>query len=169
MNRPKRFICFSLIIELSFLHKFNSSMSSLLGAFDSFKSFLSSPTPPLPLPRGEYSTNIWGRRWAAEGFKPWPYLGQKIPKIRTLFRTTPSTLLPCLGQKTKCAPSLFWHSRNGANLRSLIVILYLEYKQNSSSEVSWSIVQAGRPRRYYIPCLGQRGQNQYPGYRYIPV
>ena len=34
MNRPKRFVCFSLIIELSFLHKFNSSMSSLLGAFD---------------------------------------------------------------------------------------------------------------------------------------
>ena len=34
MNRSNRFICFSLIIDLSFLHYFNSSMSSLLGAFD---------------------------------------------------------------------------------------------------------------------------------------
>ena len=42
MNRPKRFICFSLIIELSFLHKLNSSMSSLLGAFDLFNRPLTS-------------------------------------------------------------------------------------------------------------------------------
>ena len=41
---------------------------------------------------------IFGYRWAAEGLKPWPCLGQKIPKIRTLFRTTPSILVPCLGQ-----------------------------------------------------------------------
>ena len=41
---------------------------------------------------------ISGYRWAAEGLKPWPCLGQKIPKIHTLFRTTPSILVPCLGQ-----------------------------------------------------------------------
>ena len=41
---------------------------------------------------------IFGYRWAAEGLKPWLCLVQKIPKIRTLFRTTPSILVPCLGQ-----------------------------------------------------------------------
>ena len=50
-------------------------------------------------PRGGGSTRlIFGYRWAAEGLKPWPCLGQKIPKIHTLFRTTPSILVPCLGQ-----------------------------------------------------------------------
>ena len=113
--------------------------------------------PPPPLFVGS-NRPIFGYRWAAEGLKPWPFLGQKIPKMRTPFSTTPSILLPCLGQ-------------NRANLLSLIVIafVYLEYKQNSSREVSWSIVQPGRPRRNYIPCLGQRGQNQCPGYRYISV
>ena len=49
-------------------------------------------------PGGEGTRLIFGYRWAAEGLKPWPCLGQKIPKIRTLFRTTPSILVPCLGQ-----------------------------------------------------------------------
>jgi len=29
----------------------------------------------------------FGYRGTAEGLKPWPCLGQKIPKIHTLFRT----------------------------------------------------------------------------------
>ena len=35
-------------------------------------------------------------------------LGRKNPKIHTLFRTTPTNLLPCLGQRTKldCEESL---------------------------------------------------------------
>ena len=37
---------------------------------------------------------IFGCRWATEGLKPWPCLGQKSPKIDTLFRTTASILLP---------------------------------------------------------------------------
>ena len=31
----------------------------------------------------------------------------KQSKIHTLFRTTPSILLPCLGQMTNCRPSCF--------------------------------------------------------------
>ena len=37
----------------------------------------------------------------------WPSLGQKNPLINALFRTTPSILLHCLGQRTKCTPSYF--------------------------------------------------------------
>ena len=44
---------------------------------------------------------IIGERWAAEGLRHWPYLGQKNAKIRTLFRTKPLILLPYLiGQRT---------------------------------------------------------------------
>ena len=37
-------------------------------------------------------------------------LGRKNPKIHTLFRTTPSNLLPCLGKRTKldCERSLIF-------------------------------------------------------------
>ena len=41
---------------------------------------------------------IFGYGWATEGLKPWPCLGQKIPKIHTLFRKTSSILVPSLGQ-----------------------------------------------------------------------
>ena len=46
---------------------------------------------------------IFGYSWAAEDLKTWPCSGQKIPKKHTLFRTTPSVLLPWswLGQRTK--------------------------------------------------------------------
>jgi len=52
---------------------------------------------------------IIGFGWAAEGLKPWPFLGEKNPKIHTLFTTTTSILLPCLGQRkrTKCTPFSF--------------------------------------------------------------
>ena len=45
---------------------------------------------------------IFGKRWAADGLKPWPCSGQKNPYIHTLFRTTSSILWPCLGQNTRC-------------------------------------------------------------------
>ena len=35
------------------------------------------------------------------------YTTAKRHKISTLFRTIPSVLLPCLGQRTKCMPSRF--------------------------------------------------------------
>ena len=36
-------------------------------------------------------------------------MGQKQhPEIHTLFRTTPSILLPCVRLKTKCTPSCFF-------------------------------------------------------------
>ena len=55
---------------------------------------------------------IFGYGWAADGLKPW----QKIPKIHTLFRTTPSILLleqtrtnhaHCLGQTCAKLYTLF--------------------------------------------------------------
>ena len=56
---------------------------------------------PSQSPAG-YSTNIWVG--ATKGLKPRPCIGQNIPKIHTLSRTTPSILLPCLEQRTKCTP-----------------------------------------------------------------
>lgn len=59
--------------------------------------------PPVPSqsPAG-YSTNIWVG--ATKGLKPRPCIAQNIPKIHTLSRTTPSSLLPCLEQRAKCTP-----------------------------------------------------------------
>ena len=56
---------------------------------------------------GRGTQPIFGYGWAAEGLKLWPCLGQKIPKIHTVLRTTPSISLlehtctnhaHCLGQ-----------------------------------------------------------------------
>ena len=54
-------------------------------------------------PRVGGTQPIFGYSWAAEDLKTWPCSGQKIRKIHTLFRTTPSVLLPWswLGQRTK--------------------------------------------------------------------
>ena len=49
-------------------------------------------------PKGGGTRPIFGYGWAAEGLKPWPCLGQKIPEIHILFRKTSSILVPCLGQ-----------------------------------------------------------------------
>ena len=57
---------------------------------------------------------IFGYSWAAEDLKTWPCSGQKIPKKHTLFRTTPSVLLPWswLGQRTKRNPrAINWSCR----------------------------------------------------------
>ena len=56
---------------------------------------------------GRSTRPIFGYWWAAQGLKPWPCLGQKIPKINTLFTAIPSILLPCLGQWSKSTPSCF--------------------------------------------------------------
>ena len=45
---------------------------------------------------------VFGYSWASEDLKPWLCLGQKI---HTLHGKTTSTLLPYLGQRTKCTPS----------------------------------------------------------------
>ena len=47
-------------------------------------------------PGGGGTRPIFEYSWAAEGLKPCPSLGQKIPKIHTLFKTTRSILVPCL-------------------------------------------------------------------------
>ena len=49
---------------------------------------------------GGYSTNIWAGCLGIS-LSPPACLGRKNPKIHTLFRTTPTNLLPCLGQRTK--------------------------------------------------------------------
>ena len=80
-------------------------------------------------PRVGGTQPIFGYRWAAEDLKTWPCLGQKLPKIHTLFRTTPSVLLPWswLGQRTK------------STLEQIHVV---------------AIAFVDRFIRNYIPCLG---------------
>ena len=62
------------------------------------------PIPELGgvLEQSGLSSNIWVG--ATKVLKPRPCIGQNIPKIHTLSRTTPSILLPCLEQRTKCTP-----------------------------------------------------------------
>ena len=61
---------------------------------------------------GRGTRPIFGYRWDAKGLKPWPCLGQKNPKIHTLFRITRSILLLCLWQRTKwtrsCIKAIYW-------------------------------------------------------------
>ena len=123
------------------------------------------------------------------------YTTAKRHKISTLFRTTPSILLPCLGQRTKCMSSRFnlshlqaiaieqihviqviaLSSRKWCYINSctiIVLLLYLEYKQNSSSKsnqsCSWQY-PVDRLKRNYVPCLGQRGKKPYPDQWHIPV
>ena len=58
---------------------------------------------------GGSTRQIFGYRWAADALKPWPCLGQKIPKIHALFRSTPSILLLCLGRKTNVCRLVLSH------------------------------------------------------------
>ena len=88
-------------------------------------------------------------------------LGQKIPKIPTLFRTTPSIFLPWLGQRSKCTPPCFQCDLLAIPIEKIHVMVfafvYLEYKQNSSSKSNPSCRQypVDRLTRNYIPCLGK--------------
>ena len=118
------------------------------------------------------------------------YTTAKRHKISTLFRTIPSILLPCLGQRTKCMPSRFnlfgncyransrytghgidgnsrkWHYINSCTI--IVLLLYLEYKQNSSSKSnqssSWQY-PVDRLKRNYVPCLGQTHRKLYTLFR----
>ena len=87
-------------------------------------------------PRGRGTRTIFGYRWATEGLKP-----------ITLFRTTPSILLPCLGQRTKCTQACF---------RVIVTTNKIQIK---------SIVQADRLTWHYIPCLRQTSTKLYTQFR----
>ena len=119
------------------------------------------------------------------------YTTAKRHKMHTLFRTTPSILLPCLGQRTKCMSSRFnlshlqaiaieqihvvqvmaLSSQKWCYINSCIIIvllLYLEYKQNSSSKsnqsCSWQY-PVDRLKQNYVPCLGQTHRKLYTLFR----
>ena len=119
------------------------------------------------------------------------YTTAKRHKMHTLFRTTPSILLPCLGQRTKCVPSHFnlshlqaiaieqihvvqvmaLSSQKWCYINSCIIIvllLYLEYKQNSSSKsnqsCSWQY-PVDRLKQNCVPCLGQTHRKLYTLFR----
>ena len=87
--------------------------------------------------RVRYLTNIWV--WVSH-----PDLGQekKFLKYTPCRRTTPSILLPCLEQRTKCGGfvlKLFIGDCYSANSRySHHAVAYLEYKQNSRSKSNQS-------------------------------
>ena len=87
---------------------------------------------------------IFGYRWAAEGLKPWPCLGQKILKMHTLFRTTPSILVPCLGQRTKCRPCclkvIYWQLqlRKSCYSHCFLKVQTHFIKHQAPSLISWS-------------------------------
>ena len=92
---------------------------------------------------------IFGYRWAAEGLEPWPCLGPNNPKYIPMFRTTPSILLPCLGQRSKWTPfycilKQFIGNPNGP-IRYSHFFRMLGVQTNFVRQVK-SIVQA-------IPCL----------------
>ena len=74
------------LIELRFI----PSLTSFSRPFQIYKE------PPDYPPGGRGTWPIFGYRWATESLK-----------TLTLFRTTPSILLPCLEQRTKCTLSCF--------------------------------------------------------------
>ena len=104
---------------------------------------------------GGSTRKIFGYRWAAEALKPWPCLGQKIPKIHALFRSTPSILLPCLGRKTNVCCLVLSHLLTIAIEQIRVTVIGFVY-QNSSRQYS-----VNRHTQNYIPFSGQRGQKAY--------
>ena len=104
---------------------------------------------------GGSTRQIFGYRWAADAFKPWPCLGQKIPKIHALFRSTPSILLPCLGRKTNVCRLVLSHLLTIAIEQIRVTVIGFVYK-NSSRQYS-----VNRHTQNYIPFSGQRGQKPY--------
>ena len=104
---------------------------------------------------GGSTRHIFGYRWAADALKPWPCLGQKIPKIHALFRSTPSILLPCLGRKTNVCRLVLSHLLTIAIEQIRVTVIGFVY-QNSSGQYS-----VNRPTQNYIPFSGQRGQKPY--------
>ena len=104
---------------------------------------------------GGSTRKIFGYRWAADALKPWPCLGQKIPKIHALFRSTPSILLPCLGRKTNVCRLVLSHLLAIAIEQIRVTVIGFVY-QNSSRQYS-----VNRHTQNYIPFSGQRGQKAY--------
>ena len=104
---------------------------------------------------GGSTRQIFGYRWAADALKPWPCLGQKIPKIHALFRSTPSILLPCLGRKTNVCRLVLSHLLAIAIEQIRVTVIGFVY-QNSSGQYS-----VNRHTQNYIPFSGQRGQKPY--------
>ena len=104
---------------------------------------------------GGSTRQIFGYRWAADALKPWPCLGQKIPKIHALFRSTPSILLPCLGRKTNVCRLVLSHLLTIAIEQIRVTVIGFVY-QNSSGQYS-----VNRHTQNYIPFSGQRGQKPY--------
>ena len=111
---------------------------------------------------------VFGYSWAAEGLKPWLCLGQKNPKIHTLHGKISSTLLPCLGKRTKCTPSCFkahWQLQESKfMLQSLLLCTWSRNKFHQANEIKRGgntlfIIRTDRLSRDYTPCLGQRGKS----------
>ena len=79
---------------------------------------------------------------ANQGLKPWPCLGQKIPKMDTLFRTTPSIFITLFRTKVEMNAVLFWSQLLAIAREQIHVIVIafvnLENKQNSSSKSNQS-------------------------------
>ena len=104
---------------------------------------------------GGSTRQIFGYRWAADALIPWPCLGQKIPKIHALFRSTPSILLPCLGRKTNVCRLVLSHLLAIATEQIRVTVIGFVY-QNSSRQysVNWHT-------QNYIPFSGQRVKKPY--------
>ena len=104
---------------------------------------------------GGSTRQIFGYRWAADALKPWPCLGQKIPKIHALFRSTDSILLPCLGRKTSVCRLVLGHLLAIAIEQIRVTVIGFVY-QNSSGQYS-----VNRHTQNYIPFSGQRVKKPY--------
>ena len=82
---------------------------------------------------------IFGYRWAAEGFKPWPWLGQRT-------KCTPS-----------CSKAIYWQSQIHV---IVIAFVWTTKKIHLANQINraGNTLLADSPGNY-VPCLGQRGKN----------
>ena len=113
---------------------------------------------------------IFGYRWYAQGLKPYGSfrLAQNDPKIHTLFRTTPSTLLPCLGQEVNACCLV---------LKPLHLYTSSTNKFHPANQIDSAgntlLIRTGclgqtRAKLYTLFSLEQRGQKPYPVQRAHP-
>ena len=98
---------------------------------------------------------IIGYEWAAgPGWKPWPCLGPKcpkiLPKIHTLFRTKPSISLPCLEQRTKCTKgnSFFPLFSPTPSFVSSLVQIFLTNSRGNACHAGYLVLMRGTRREY---------------------
>ena len=106
---------------------------------------LFTPTWTVRNPMGEGGRVLDQKLGVGESLRFWnagPVQDKKITKIHTLFRTTPSILLACLGQMTKwtqsCFKAIYWQLQESTVRYIVITFVYLENKQNSSSKSNQS-------------------------------